>query len=40
MFILQQLACICSIVACIVGNQQLSEASRAISCLSDMVYWT
>ncbi|KQJ97589.1 uncharacterized protein LOC100822657 [Brachypodium distachyon] len=40
MFCLQQLACICSLVACIVGNQELSEASQAISCLSDMVYWT
>ncbi|KAF6983989.1 hypothetical protein CFC21_002059 [Triticum aestivum] len=40
MFCLQQLACICSLVACIVGNQELSEASQAISCVSDTVYWT
>uniref|UniRef100_M8C009 Uncharacterized protein n=1 Tax=Aegilops tauschii TaxID=37682 RepID=M8C009_AEGTA len=40
MFCLQQLACICSLVACIVGNQELSEASQAISCVSDAVYWT
>lgn len=40
MFCLQQLACICSLLACIVGNQELSEASQAISCVSDMVYWT
>ncbi|VAH17669.1 unnamed protein product [Triticum turgidum subsp. durum] len=33
MFCLQQLACI-------VGNQELSEASQAISCVSDAVYWT
>lgn len=40
MFCLQQLACICSLVACIVGNQGISEASQAISCVSDAVYWT
>ncbi|XP_062201490.1 uncharacterized protein LOC133904018 [Phragmites australis] len=40
MFLLQQLACICSLVACILGNSQLSEAAHVISCMSDMVYWT
>ncbi|KAF0929979.1 hypothetical protein E2562_027106 [Oryza meyeriana var. granulata] len=40
MFCLQQFACICSLVACIVGNEELSEASQLISCISDMVYWT
>ncbi|AQL06226.1 hypothetical protein Zm00014a_037967 [Zea mays] len=40
MFFLQQLACICSLVACIVGNSELSEAAHVISCMSNLVYWT
>ncbi|KAJ3682038.1 hypothetical protein LUZ60_014611 [Juncus effusus] len=40
MFCLQQIACIFSIVAAIVGSQELSEASQILSCLSDLVYWT
>ncbi|KAK6935412.1 hypothetical protein RJ641_035567 [Dillenia turbinata] len=40
MFCLQQLACIFSIVAMIVGSEELSEASQLLSCLSDMVYCT
>ncbi|KAL4592547.1 hypothetical protein LXL04_005547 [Taraxacum kok-saghyz] len=40
MFCLQQFACICSIVACIVGNEELNEASQALSCLANMVYCT
>ncbi|XP_073313876.1 uncharacterized protein [Primulina huaijiensis] len=38
MFCLQQIACIFSIVAMIVGSEELSEASQILSCLSDMVY--
>ncbi|GFP88911.1 hypothetical protein PHJA_001034800 [Phtheirospermum japonicum] len=38
MFCLQQIACIFSIVAMIVGSDELSEASQILSCLSDMVY--
>ncbi|XP_073026818.1 uncharacterized protein [Primulina eburnea] len=38
MFCLQQIACIFSIVAMIVGIEELSEASQILSCLSDMVY--
>ncbi|KAI7745173.1 hypothetical protein M8C21_019167 [Ambrosia artemisiifolia] len=40
MFCLQQLACICSLVACIVGNDELSDAAQALNCLADMVYCT
>ncbi|KAL0688149.1 hypothetical protein Bca4012_087826 [Brassica carinata] len=35
-----QVACIFSIVACIVGIDELSEASQLLSCLADMVYCT
>uniref|UniRef100_A0A7N0UHN9 PLAC8 family protein n=2 Tax=Kalanchoe fedtschenkoi TaxID=63787 RepID=A0A7N0UHN9_KALFE len=38
MFCLQQVACIFSIVAMIVGSDELSEASQLLNCLSDMVY--
>ncbi|KAL8556769.1 hypothetical protein ACS0TY_004293 [Phlomoides rotata] len=38
MFCLQQIACIFSIVAMIVGSDELSDASQILSCLSDMVY--
>ncbi|BAU00579.1 hypothetical protein VIGAN_10218800 [Vigna angularis var. angularis] len=40
MFFLQQLACIFSIIACIVGNSELREASQLLSCLADFVYCT
>ncbi|OAY69791.1 hypothetical protein ACMD2_25814 [Ananas comosus] len=40
MFCLQQVACIFSLVAAIVGSQELSEASQILSCMSDFVYWT
>ncbi|KAJ3680290.1 hypothetical protein LUZ60_016568 [Juncus effusus] len=40
MFCLQQLACICSIIACLVGSDELSELSQLLNCLSDFVYWT
>ncbi|KAA8520849.1 hypothetical protein F0562_011522 [Nyssa sinensis] len=38
MFCLQQIACIFSIVAMIVGSEELQEASQILSCLADMVY--
>ncbi|KAK2984559.1 hypothetical protein RJ640_018937 [Escallonia rubra] len=40
MFCLQQLACIFSIVAMIVGSDEISEASQILSCLADIVYCT
>ncbi|XP_010314492.1 uncharacterized protein [Solanum lycopersicum] len=40
MFCLQQIACIFSIVAMIVGSEEIQEASQLLSCLSDMVYCT
>ncbi|AAF07369.1 hypothetical protein AtNW77_Chr1g0063781 [Arabidopsis thaliana] len=40
MFCLSQVACIFSIVACIVGSDELSEASQILSCCADMVYCT
>ncbi|KAK4748639.1 hypothetical protein SAY87_015225 [Trapa incisa] len=40
MFCLQQVACIFSIVAMIVGSDELSEASQLLNCLADMVYCT
>ncbi|KAL2238248.1 UNVERIFIED_CONTAM: hypothetical protein Sindi_1016500 [Sesamum indicum] len=36
MFCLQQIACIFSIVAMIVGSDEISEASQILSCLSDL----
>ncbi|CAF2058083.1 unnamed protein product [Brassica napus] len=40
MFCLNQIPCIFSLVACIVGSDELSEASQLLSCLADMVYCT
>ncbi|WVZ09962.1 hypothetical protein V8G54_014492 [Vigna mungo] len=40
MFCIQQLACIFSIIACIVGNSELREASQLLSCLANFVYCT
>ncbi|KMT12068.1 hypothetical protein BVRB_5g100250 [Beta vulgaris subsp. vulgaris] len=40
MLCLNQLACIFSIVAMIVGSQEIQEASQLLNCLSDMVYCT
>ncbi|RXH77044.1 hypothetical protein DVH24_019932 [Malus domestica] len=40
MFCLQQLACIFSIVAMIVGSEEISEASQLLNCLADLVYCT
>lgn len=38
MLCLQQLACIFSIVAMIVGSEEISEASQLLNFLSDLVY--
>ncbi|KAK1374841.1 Proteasome subunit alpha type 5-1 family protein [Heracleum sosnowskyi] len=40
MFCLQQVACIFSIVACLVGSDELSEASQILNCAADLVYCT
>ncbi|XP_031495958.1 uncharacterized protein LOC116261370 [Nymphaea colorata] len=40
MFCLQQLACIFSIIAMIVGSDEIQAASHALNCLSDSVYCT
>jgi len=36
-FFVQQLACIFSIIACIVGNDELQVASNLLNCLRDGV---
>ncbi|XP_058085328.1 uncharacterized protein LOC131232851 [Magnolia sinica] len=38
MFCLQQIACIFSIVAMIVGSDEIQQASQLLSCLADAVY--
>jgi hypothetical protein len=40
MFCLQQIACIFSIVAMIVGSGEIQEASQLLSCLAELVYCT
>ncbi|KAL5552023.1 hypothetical protein UlMin_002199 [Ulmus minor] len=40
MFCLQQIACIFSIVAMIVGSEEIQEASQLLSCLAELVYCT
>jgi hypothetical protein len=40
MFCIQQLACIFSIVAMIVGGGDLQEASQLLNCLADIAYCT
>ncbi|GKV23153.1 hypothetical protein SLEP1_g32918 [Rubroshorea leprosula] len=40
MFCLSQIACIFSLVAMIVGSEEIQEASQLLNCLSDMVYCT
>ncbi|KAE8712883.1 homeobox protein BEL1-like protein [Hibiscus syriacus] len=40
MFCLQQLACIFSIVALIVGSDEIQDAAQLLNCLADMVYCT
>ncbi|KAI5647216.1 hypothetical protein M9H77_33221 [Catharanthus roseus] len=38
MFCLQQLACICSIIACILGSEEIEDLAQLLNCLSDIVY--
>lgn len=38
MFCLQQLACICSLIACLIGGDEISEIADLLRCLSDLVY--
>ncbi|XP_009621941.1 uncharacterized protein LOC107786677 [Nicotiana tabacum] len=40
MFCLQQLACICSIIACLTGSEEIQDAAQLLNCLSDFVYCT
>ncbi|KAL2987338.1 hypothetical protein AAZX31_11G022300 [Glycine max] len=40
MSVLQRLACIFSIIALIVGNSEIRQASQLLSCLADFVYCT
>ncbi|XP_031259524.1 uncharacterized protein LOC116117637 [Pistacia vera] len=40
MLCLQQVACIFSMVACIVGSDELREASQILNLLADLVYCT
>ncbi|KAH7653479.1 hypothetical protein IHE45_19G082400 [Dioscorea alata] len=40
MIFLRHLACLFSIVACIVGSNELNHASQILNCLSDIFYWT
>ncbi|OIT07355.1 hypothetical protein A4A49_01374 [Nicotiana attenuata] len=40
MFCLQQLACICSIIACLTGSEEIQDAAQLLNCLSDIVYCT
>ncbi|XVF52941.1 hypothetical protein PTKIN_Ptkin05aG0058400 [Pterospermum kingtungense] len=40
MFCLQQIACIFSIIAMIVGSSEIQDAAQLLNCLADMVYCT
>ncbi|KMT20434.1 hypothetical protein BVRB_1g004280 [Beta vulgaris subsp. vulgaris] len=40
MVCLQQLACICSLIACITGDEELEDLSQCLNCLSDTVMCT
>lgn len=40
MVCLQQLACICSLIAMIADSDEISEASQLLNCVSDWVYCT
>ncbi|WOG85819.1 hypothetical protein DCAR_0105012 [Daucus carota subsp. sativus] len=40
MVCLQQLACICSLIAMVAGSEEISEASQLLNCISDWVYCT
>eukprot|EP01025_Chloroclados_australasicus_P033556 TRINITY_DN34265_c0_g1_i1.p1 TRINITY_DN34265_c0_g1~~TRINITY_DN34265_c0_g1_i1.p1 ORF type:complete len:285 (+),score=20.67 TRINITY_DN34265_c0_g1_i1:54-857(+) len=38
MIVLQQLACICQIIACISGSEEIGQLADLISCLADFMY--
>eukprot|EP00271_Cylindrocystis_brebissonii_P019452 TRINITY_DN5910_c0_g1_i1.p1 TRINITY_DN5910_c0_g1~~TRINITY_DN5910_c0_g1_i1.p1 ORF type:complete len:217 (-),score=19.00 TRINITY_DN5910_c0_g1_i1:336-986(-) len=38
MFVLQQVACVCSLIACITGNDALGDLSQALNCLADIAW--
>ncbi|KAL3517191.1 hypothetical protein ACH5RR_024093 [Cinchona calisaya] len=38
MFCLEQLACICSLIACITGSDEIEDASQLLNCCADLVY--
>ncbi|XP_071695845.1 uncharacterized protein [Rutidosis leptorrhynchoides] len=38
MVCLQQCACICSLIACIIGSDELKEASQLLNCSADLVF--
>eukprot|EP00897_Mesotaenium_endlicherianum_P002162 jgi/Mesen1/1974/ME000147S01061 len=38
MFVLQQVACIFSLLACITGNDVISDISQVLNCAADIVY--
>jgi hypothetical protein len=40
MIALQYLACVCHIVACIVGSDELAALANLIDCLADIVWCT
>ncbi|CAH1424798.1 unnamed protein product [Lactuca virosa] len=40
MVCLQQIACIFSIIACLLGSDELSDASQLLNCLADLVFCT
>ncbi|KAE8709421.1 hypothetical protein F3Y22_tig00110332pilonHSYRG01479 [Hibiscus syriacus] len=40
MIILGQLACICRLLACLTGNDELQEIAEILTCISDLVYCT
>ncbi|KAJ9549770.1 hypothetical protein OSB04_022313 [Centaurea solstitialis] len=40
MVCLQQLACIFSIIACLLGSDELNDASQLLNCLADLVFCT
>ncbi|KAK8630960.1 hypothetical protein V6N13_079729 [Hibiscus sabdariffa] len=40
MIILGQVACICHLLACLTGNEDLQDVAEILTCLSDLVYCT
>ncbi|GMH17266.1 hypothetical protein Nepgr_019107 [Nepenthes gracilis] len=40
MFCLQQLACIFSLIACLTGNEEISDAADCLNCMANSVYCT